>query len=211
MNIIIVGCGRLGSTLAIDLSDEGHNISVIDRDIERLNVLGNGFNGLKIRGIEFDNEVLIDAGIKNADVILMVTPDENINITVSLIAKKIFNVPRIISRIVNPNREYIYEKLEIETINPTRLGAEMLQTRLEIKGVNTIAFLNKDYEIIKKTITKSHNLSKEDIEKKYNCIVSAIFRDENLFIPLKNQVVIKGDMIVCTVSKKDKSKIISSL
>lgn len=130
MNIIIIGCGRLGSTLANELSNAGHNISVIDRDSERLNVLGSGFNGLIIKGIEYDDEILKEAGISTSDAVLSVTPDENINITVSLIAKKIYRVPRIIARIVNPNRQYIYEKLDIETINTTQLGVDILKAKL---------------------------------------------------------------------------------
>src|SRR5450756_665707 len=102
MNIIIVGCDLLGSILANNLADAGHNVSVVDRDSERLNVLGSGFNGVKIKGIEYDNEILLDAGIHETDIILAVTTDENINITVSLIAKEIYKVPRIIARIVNP-------------------------------------------------------------------------------------------------------------
>jgi trk system potassium uptake protein TrkA len=138
MNIIIIGCGRLGSTLANELSDAGHNISVIDRDSERLNVLGSGFNGLIIKGIEYDDEILKEAGILTSDAVLSVTPDENINITVSLIAKKIYRVPRIIARIVNPNRQYIYEKLDIETINTTQLGVDILKSRLSEKDPGTI-------------------------------------------------------------------------
>ena len=87
MNIIIVGCGRIGSILANELSDAGHNISIIDRDSERLGVLGNGYNGVKIKGIEYDNDILLEAGIETADVMLAVTPDENVNITVSLIGQ----------------------------------------------------------------------------------------------------------------------------
>jgi trk system potassium uptake protein TrkA len=136
MNIIIIGCGRLGSTLANELSDAGHNISVIDRDSEKLNILGSGYNGLKIKGIEFDNDILKEAGISSSDVVLAVTQDENINLTVSLIAKKIYKVPRIIARIVNPNRNYIYDKLEIETINLIQLGADIFKDKLANKARN---------------------------------------------------------------------------
>ncbi len=130
MNIIIIGCGKLGSILANELSDAGHNISIIDRDIERLNMLGSGFNGSTIKGIEYDDAILKEAGILASDAILIVTSDENINITVSLIAKKIYKIPRIIARIVNPNRKYIYEQLEIETINPIQLGVDILKDKL---------------------------------------------------------------------------------
>jgi len=130
MNIIIIGCGKLGSILANELSDAGHNISIIDRDIERLNMLGSGFNGSTIKGIEYDDAILKEAGILASDAILIVTSDENINITVSLIAQQIYKIPRIIARIVNPNRKYIYEQLEIETINPIQLGVDILKDKL---------------------------------------------------------------------------------
>lgn len=130
MNIIIIGCGRFGSTLANELSDTGHNISVIDRDNEKLSILGSGFNGLKIKGIEYDNEILKEAGIFTADAVLAVTPDENINITVSLIAKEIYKVPIIIARIVNSNRQNIYEALNIETVNPIELGVGILKAKI---------------------------------------------------------------------------------
>ncbi len=148
MNIIIVGCGKLGSILANELSDAGHNISIIDRDNERLNVLGSGFNGLRLKGIEYDDEILLEAGILTSDVVLAVTSDENVNITVSLIAKKIYKVPRIIARIVNPNRKYIYEKLDIETINPTQLGADIVQTKLAVKNCVDMDNISREYGVI---------------------------------------------------------------
>lgn len=130
MNIIVVGCGRFGSTLAKELSEEGNNVSVIDRDANRLDALGSGFNGLKVKGIEYDDEMLREAGILTADALFAVTPDENINITASLIAQKIYQVPQIVARIVNPNRQYIYETLQIETINPINLGVDLLKANL---------------------------------------------------------------------------------
>jgi trk system potassium uptake protein TrkA len=131
MYIIIVGCGRLGTTLAEDLADIGYDVSIIDRDSKRLDTLGNGFNGMRVKGIEYDNDILLEAGIANADYIISVTPDDNINITVSLIAKKIYKVPRIISRVNEPRKKTVYEKLEIDTINLTELGAYLLKNRIE--------------------------------------------------------------------------------
>lgn len=134
MYIIIIGCGRLGGTLAEELSDAGHNIAVIDRDAKRLNILGNGFNGLRVKGIEFDSDILKEAGIENADYLISVTPEDNINITVALIAKKIYGVPRIIARINEPGKKSVYDGLGIETINPTELSAYILKSRIEEKG-----------------------------------------------------------------------------
>ncbi|MEG1244614.1 MAG: TrkA family potassium uptake protein [Oscillospiraceae bacterium] len=211
MNIIIVGCGRLGSNLANELSDAGHNISIIDRDNERLNVLGSGFNGLKIKGIEYDNEVLAEAEIQNADVIISVTPDENVNITVSLIAKKIYRVPSIIARIVNPNRKYIYENLDIETINPTQLGVDILKSKIARENSQTIANINKYYEVAEITVNKKKSVTVKEIEEKYNCIISGIKRNEDFILPEKSYFINQGDEIVCTLSTKDKERLISQV
>ena len=133
MYITIVGCGRLGSMLAEDLANNGYDIAIIDRNAKNLETLGSGFNGLRIKGVEFDNDVLIDAGIKQADCLIAATPFDNINITVALVAKKIFNVPRIIAKINDPQKKRVYDSLAIETINPTELSAYILKTRIEEK------------------------------------------------------------------------------
>jgi len=133
MYITIVGCGRLGSMLAEDLSNTGYDIAIIDRNAKNLETLGSGFNGLRVKGVEFDNDVLIDAGIKNADCLIAATPFDNINITVALVAKKIFSVPRIIAKINDPQKKRVYDSLAIETINPTELSAYILKTRIEEK------------------------------------------------------------------------------
>lgn len=209
MNIIIVGCGRLGSILANELSDAGHNISVIDRDIEQLNILGSGYNGLKIKGIEYDSEVLQEAGISAADVLLAVSRDENVNITVALIAVRIHKVPRVIARIVNPNRKYIYEKLEIETINPTQLGADLLEARLAVKSPETIAVVGKEYEIAEITANKAKTYSVAEIENKFGCIISAVIKNDDLKIPQKNDLILQGDKFICMIHSKDKKQLIS--
>ena len=131
MYIIIVGCGRLGSVLSMELSDAGHNISVIDSDSKRLELLGSGFNGLTIRGVEYDSDTLKEAGISHADYLLSLTPDDNLNIMVSLIAKECFKVPRVIARVNEPSKKSVYELLDIETINPTELTSYIVKSKIE--------------------------------------------------------------------------------
>ena len=132
MHIVIIGCGKLGSNLAKELSDEGNDICIIDRNGDKLNFLGSGFNGKRIKGIEFDSDKLIEAGVNEADVLLAVTSDDNINITVSLIAEKIFHVPNIIARVNDPQKNDIYDQLGIKTINPIQYEIEMLKKKINI-------------------------------------------------------------------------------
>ena len=130
MHIVIIGCGKLGSNLAKELSDEGNDICIIDRNGDKLNFLGSGFNGKRIKGIEFDSDKLIEAGVNEADVLLAVTSDDNINITVSLIAEKIFHVPNIIAKVNDPQKNDIYNQLGIHTINPIQYEIEMLKNQI---------------------------------------------------------------------------------
>jgi trk system potassium uptake protein TrkA len=211
MNIIIIGCGRFGSALANEFSDAGYNISVVDRDGERLNILGSGFNGLKIKGIEYDDEVLREAGISTADALLAVTPDENINITVSLIAKKIYKVPRIIARIVNANRKYIYEKLDIETINLIQLGVDILKAKLLVNKAGSIAIVHKDYEVAEIYVSRNKTFTVRELEEKFGCVISGIVRNGDFMFPQKADTVTQGETIICTIGKKNLDRIISAL
>lgn len=133
MYIIIAGCGRIGSILAQDLAQEGHDVAVIDRNIKNLNELGSGFNGIRIKGIEFDRDKLEEAGIQNADYLMAITPSDSINITVSLIAQKIYHVPRIIVRDSALNMKKIYDRLHIDTVSPTMLGVDMLKQAVDLQ------------------------------------------------------------------------------
>ena len=131
MYIIIVGCGRLGSTLSEELSDAGHNVSVVDREAKRLEALGSGFNGISVRGIEYDDGVLKEAGIGRADYLIAATADDNLNITAALVAKEIYKVPRVLARVNDPRKTSVYELLGIETINPTELISYIVRSRIE--------------------------------------------------------------------------------
>jgi K+ transport systems, NAD-binding component len=130
MYIIIVGCSVLGSLLAADLSNSGHDVSVVDRDSANLVTLGSGFNGLIIRGVEYDSDNLKEAGIEKADYLIAASTSDSINITVSLIAKKIYNVPHVLAKINHPNKKEAYERLQIETICPTELSAQIVKSKI---------------------------------------------------------------------------------
>ncbi|WP_050738374.1 potassium channel family protein [Acetobacterium bakii] len=211
MHIIIIGCGKLGGTLAKELSINGHDISIVDHDSEKLSVLGSGFNGTKIKGIEYDQDHLMEAGIDHADFVVAVTADDNINITVSLIARKIYRVPRIIARVGDPNRKYIYDMLEIETICPTQLGVEILKRKISIKSLDVLATIGKDTEIIELTVRKGKFCTVKAIEEKYACIISGVEIDGEFIIPKREDYVPHGSKIICTINKKYKEKLIISL
>jgi trk system potassium uptake protein TrkA len=125
MKIVILGCGRVGSTLATMLDQAGHEVSIIDFSSEAFQRLSPDFRGETIAGNGVDEEVLIRAGIREADAFVAVTNGDNRNIMASQIAKENFNVKKVMCRIYDPIREETYRELGLETVSPTRIGAQM--------------------------------------------------------------------------------------
>lgn len=118
MHVVVMGCGRTGSRLATRLDREGHSVAVIDKDRTAFHLLGLEFGGLVVEGIGFDSEVLVNAGIERADVYIAVSSGDNSNIVSSVIAKDVFHVPRVITRIYDPRRAVIYRRFGIPTVAP---------------------------------------------------------------------------------------------
>lgn len=123
MHTVILGCGRVGATLALMLEDAGHSVAVIDRDREAFRRLGQRFKGKTILGIGIDEDVLKKAGIERARAFAACTSGDNSNIMSAQIAKVKYKVPRVIARIYDPLRAEAYKELGIDTISPTLLGA----------------------------------------------------------------------------------------
>ncbi|MCR8746765.1 TrkA family potassium uptake protein [Romboutsia lituseburensis] len=130
MYIIIAGCGRIGSNLAKDLLDDGHDLVIVDRDKQKLDLLGTGLNATRILGIEYDLDILREAGIENADVFLALTQNDSINITACQVAKDIFKVNTVIAKVADVSKEHIYKSLNIQYINPIKLGIDDLKSRI---------------------------------------------------------------------------------
>lgn len=126
VNIVILGCGRVGATLATMLDRAGHTVSIIDYSSDAFRRLEPDFGGTTIVGNGVDEEILIRAGIKEADAFAAVTNGDNRNIMSSQIAKEIFNVKKVVCRIYDPIRESTYHELGLETISPTIIGAQLI-------------------------------------------------------------------------------------
>ena len=123
MNILIVGCGRVGRQLAKTLYEKGHDVSVVESDRERLEHLDEGFEGMIVQGVAMDLDILREAGIEGCDAMAVVSQDDNLNITVAQIAKEFFGVERIIVRVSDPDRENIFERFGLNTVCPTKIAA----------------------------------------------------------------------------------------
>ncbi|MBL7127202.1 MAG: TrkA family potassium uptake protein [Dehalococcoidales bacterium] len=131
MRIVIMGCGRVGAQIASLLEDEGHDITILDIDTYSFRRLPPDFKGTALLGNGIDEDVLKRAGIEEADVFVAMTQGDNRNVMAAQIAKHIFNVPRVISRIYDPLRQELYDTLGIEAFSPTTIFAELVRDKLK--------------------------------------------------------------------------------
>ena len=134
MKVIIMGCGRVGAELALMLEREGHEVTVLDIDPAAFGPLGylsEEFRGTRRVANGIDQDALRRAGIEQADAFVSATRGDNRNVMACQIAKHVFKVPRVVSRVFDPIREEIYRSLGLRTINPTRVQARLLKEALE--------------------------------------------------------------------------------
>lgn len=125
MNIVILGCGRVGAALAMKMDKAGHNVSIIDTSNDAFQRLDPDFGGEKVIGNGIDEEILKRAGIEMADAFAAVTNGDNRNIMASQIAKEIFHVKKVVCRIYDPIRQTTYNMLGLDTICPTTIGVDV--------------------------------------------------------------------------------------
>ncbi|MFM8521000.1 MAG: potassium channel family protein [Acidimicrobiaceae bacterium] len=130
MHVVIVGCGRVGSTLALSLISSGHSVAVVDRKSDAFFRLRDNFAGQTITGIGFDRDVLELAGIKKASAVAAVTNGDNSNILVARVARESFGIENVVARISDPKRAEIYERLGISTIATVKWTADRILRRI---------------------------------------------------------------------------------
>lgn len=126
MNVVVMGCSRVGARLAGILDSEGNKVTVLDIDSYSFRRLPANFGGIAIVGSGTDEDALIKAGINEADIFVAVTQGDNRNVMAAQIAKYVFHVPKVICRIYDPIRQEMYQELGLETISPTKIGADSL-------------------------------------------------------------------------------------
>ena len=134
MHIVIMGCGRVGSTLAHILEDRENTVAIIDRDPEAFRRLRSSFKGDRITGIGFDRAVLTQAGIERADAFVAVSSGDNSNIISARVARETFGVERVVARIYYPRRAEVYERLGIPTVATVRWTADQMLRKIVPEG-----------------------------------------------------------------------------
>ena len=200
MNIIVVGCGKVGANLANVLSAQGHDVSVVDRNEDSFAALDAEFKGFTTVGFPIDQDVLRKAGIESCDALAAVTEDDNANIMVAQMAKHIFKVPNVTTVLDDPNRGEIFTQFGLETICPTNLTVASVCTALndESESVHlnlsshTVTFQTMD-------IPKEYSGSRvSEIVFEKNETLFAIEHEDHSMQPvfLSNPYLQKGDRLI---------------
>ena len=209
MYSIIVGCGRSGSLLATILSEEGHDVVVIDKEKRSLQRLGPLFNGLTYQGRGSDLELLEEAGIRRADSIALMTNSDTTNATVAQIAKKIYQIKWVAAKIFDPELVDRFKDFGFDIICPTILISQLFKDRF-LEGFLRSYYQDKDDQLELYEISAHGGIC----GKKYGSLnVPGIFtvisckNTTSSIIPTSEMIVRKDDVLLCIVNKAQKEKI----
>ena len=197
MKVIIMGCGRVGEQLARLMADDGHDVVVIDYNAEALARLSPGFKGRTVKGIGFDRNVLISAGIEQADAFTAASSSDNANIVAARIARNVFCVPHVVARLYDPRRAEIYRRLGLTTISSTTWGAERIRELLIHKTLDPIiSFGNGEVSLLQAEVPHQLvNRMVRNIAIPGEINVVAITREGQAFIPITGTEFHEGDVI----------------
>ena len=203
-NVIVIGCGRVGSQLATLLSEHGANVTVVDVNAEAFSELGKSFNGSTVQGLGYDEDVLQEAGIQTCDVLAAVTQNDNANLMTAEVARRIFGVDHTIVRLYNANRERAYMQLGIDFVCGTSLVAEELFSKI-VSGHGNHLDTFGEFEILRfslsLTSTKAKSIKVSDLEKTHGVRIVVFERADGstTSIPSKDSVLYHGDTVVACI------------
>ncbi|MGI6216655.1 MAG: potassium channel family protein [Coriobacteriales bacterium] len=204
MNIIVVGCGSVGSRLARLFSDNGHNVVIIDRDQRALAKMGSNFNGRMLSGVGYDEQVLMEAGVEEADVVAAVTNLDNANLMVAEVSSKLFGVKHTIARLHNADRESAYSQLGIDYVCGTSLVAEEIFSKV-LAGHGSHIDTFGEFEILKFSLNltsiRRKTVKVAELERDHDIRIIAFERRDGSAssIPTKDSILYQGDSVLACV------------
>lgn len=204
-NVIVVGCGRVGSQLANMLSDNGNNVCCIDENADAFANLGRNFNGSTVQGVGFDEDVLIRAGVEECDVLAAVTQLDNTNLMCAEVANHLFGVPHVISRLYNPDHERVYMQLGIDYVCGTSLVAEDVFSKI-VSGHGSHIDTFGEFEVLRFTLDLSSRdnaktIRVSELERDHEVRIIAFERADGSAssIPTPDSLLYAGDSILACV------------
>lgn len=213
MKVIIIGCGRVGGSLARRLSERGDSVVVIDSDPTSFEWLGPAFTGRTIAGVGFDRDVLIRAGIEHADALAATTVSDEANITAARLARQVFKVPRVAARVYDPRKAEIYHRLGIQTISPVAVSTDRLADLLGYSPLIPSASLGTgEVDLVEVDIPHQfigRSISELDSTGEFQLV--ALTREGRTFLPVPGTIFREGDLAHLAVQSTSMERLESLL
>jgi len=209
VHIVIMGCGRVGSTLAHILEDRDNTVAIIDRDPEAFRRLRSSFKGDRITGVGFDRAVLIQAGIERADAFVAVSSGDNSNIISARVARETFGVQRVVARIYDPRRAEVYERLGIPTVATVRWTADQMLRKIVPEGGQPL-WRDPSGKIVLADVAFSTDWIGEQvkaIEASTMTRIAFIDRLGQAFVPEPGTVLQEGDVLHVVTRENDLDRV----
>ena len=209
MHVVIMGCGRVGSTLAHILEEQGHSVAIIDQDREAFRKLRSGFKGKRITGVGFDQDVLIEAGIEEADAFAAVSSGDNSNVIAARVARESFGVARVAARIYDPRRAEVYQRLGIPTVATVRWTADQMMRRLLPEGSEAL-WRDPTGAVVLAEVAFSAEWVGEKVhalEEASRARVAYISRLGEAMLPVQGTVLQEGDVLHVVAPESDLARI----
>ncbi len=208
MHVVIMGCGRAGARLAGRLEGEGHSVAVIDKNPTSFHLLGLGFKGTTVTGVGFNPNVLVAAGIERADCFIAVSSGDNSNIVSSVVAKDVFHVPKVITRIYDPRRAQIYRKMGIPTVAPVTWGVGKIMDLMHLDRTHSRdTFGNGEVELMELRVAQAlegHMVREFEVPGEIH--VAAVERLGSAFMPVAGTRFERDDIVSVVVLRQSMEK-----
>jgi trk system potassium uptake protein TrkA len=204
MRVIIMGCGRVGSELSINLLAADHEVTVIDKDPEAFYRYPPGDGARTVVGLGFDRDTLDEAGIKEADAFVAVSSGDNSNIVSARVALERFHVPKVIARFYDPRRAEIYERLNIPTVATTKWGVKQIQLMLFHDRQEVRESLGGGDLVRLRVPAPKHLIGKPatTLNSEGKILVVGVSRGGGGFIPTKDSRLQEGDYLSVVMAKE---------
>jgi trk system potassium uptake protein len=212
VHVVIMGCGRVGSSLARNLERREHTVAIIDQNPDAFRRLGPTYTGRKVMGFGFDRDVLREAQIEKADAFAAVSSGDNSNIISARVARETFGIQNVVARIYDPGRAEIYQRLGIPTVATVRWTTDQILRRLlpegsepdwrDASGTVRIAEVPVHPKWVGRTVA--------ELQDAANARVAFVTRLGEGLIPTRQTVVQEGDLVHVAMLESDAPRVVSA-
>jgi trk system potassium uptake protein TrkA len=202
MRYLIVGCGRVGSTLAKLLDADNHEVVVVDENPSAFKRLGQKFHGHVVVGTGIDYDVLKRAGAQTAQGFIAVTNGDNRNVMAALIAQRMFHIKKIVARIYDPARGMMYRELGLDTVCPTTVGAKLIRDMLMEAPWDTLQSFDFGKVTSLTAVVRANDAGKHvaELERPGRIRIAAVRTGQTVRVAADDTVLAEGDEINAIVS-----------